>query len=57
MAFLAFFYAILALAKSILFAREEEGYKNMLCLKGYNRLLKKWIEMKSLDDGTVLADA
>ena len=56
MAFLAFFYAILALAKSILFAREEEGYKNMLCLKGYNRLLKKWIEMKILDDGTVLAD-
>lgn len=28
----------------------------MLCLKGYNRLLKKWIEMKILDDGTVLAD-
>ena len=28
----------------------------MFCLKGYNRLLKKWIEMKILDDGTVLAD-
>ncbi len=28
----------------------------MFCLKGYNQMLKKWIEMKILDDGTVLAD-
>lgn len=28
----------------------------MFCLKGYNQMLKKWIEMKILDDGTVLVD-
>ena len=28
----------------------------MFCLKGYNQMLKKQIEMKILDEGTVLVD-
>lgn len=56
MAFLAFFYAILAPCKKYTFCKGRGRIQKHVLFKGYNRLLKKWIEMKILDDGTVLAD-